>query len=103
GPLTLVVPRSEKLAAEVSAGRNTVGLRAPDHPVALEVLQRFDGAIAAPSANRSTHISPTLAQHVRDELGDRVDLILDGGPCRVGIESTVLDLSGDIPTILRPG
>ncbi|MDB5305742.1 MAG: Sua5/YciO/YrdC/YwlC family protein [Phycisphaerales bacterium] len=103
GPLTLVVRKAAGIATEVSAGRATVGLRAPDHPVALEMLRAFGGAVAAPSANRSTRVSPTTAQHVRDELGPAVDLILDGGPCRVGIESTVLDLSGNAPTILRPG
>lgn len=103
GPLTLVVQRSSSLAPQVSAGRETVGLRAPDHPLALELLRQFDGPIAAPSANRSTHVSPTTAQHVLEELGSRVDLILDGGPCKVGIESTVLDLSGNVPMILRPG
>jgi L-threonylcarbamoyladenylate synthase len=103
GPLTLVVPRSSVLAAEVSAGRDTVGLRAPDHPMALQLLRAFDGPIAAPSANRSTRVSPTTAGHVRDELKEAVDLILDGGPCQVGIESTVLDLSQAVPTILRQG
>ena len=103
GPLTLVVPASSAIAKEVSAGGLTVGLRSPDHPVAQALLRAFDGPIAAPSANRSERISPTTAEHVRAELGDRVDLILDGGTCRVGIESTVLDLSGKMPTILRPG
>ena len=103
GPLTLVLPRYRTIAAEVSAGLDTVGLRMPNHPLALELIQRFDGPIAAPSANRSNHLSPTTAQHVREELGDGVDLILDGGPCRVGIESTVLDLTGTRPVILRPG
>jgi L-threonylcarbamoyladenylate synthase len=103
GPLTLVVRRRAEIVPEVSAGLETVALRAPDHRLAMELLRRFDGPIAAPSANRSTHISPTTAEHVRASLGASVDLILDGGPCRVGIESTVLDLSGDVPTILRPG
>lgn len=103
GPLTLVVPRSPTIVPEVSAGRDTVALRSPDHPLAQELLRAFNGPIAAPSANRSTRISPTTAEHVRDELGDRVDVILDGGPCRVGIESTVLDLATATPTILRPG
>ena len=80
-----------------------MGLRAPNHPIALELLNEFNGALAAPSANRSTRVSPTTAQHVHDELGDKVDLILDGGPCTVGIESTVLDLTVDPPIILRPG
>jgi L-threonylcarbamoyladenylate synthase len=103
GPITLVLSKSSDIVDAVTAGRGTVGLRVPDHPLALELLRAFGGPVAAPSANRSNHISPTTAQHVRDELGDAVDLILDGGPCRVGIESTVLDLSGDTPAILRPG
>jgi L-threonylcarbamoyladenylate synthase len=103
GPLTLVVFKSDAIVPEVSAGRDTVGLRAPDHPLALELLRAFDGPIAAPSANRSNRISPTTAGHVRMELGAAVDLILDGGPCRVGIESTVLDLTQGAPIILRPG
>jgi L-threonylcarbamoyladenylate synthase len=103
GPLTLVLPRGAMIAPAVSAGRETVGLRAPNHPLALELLCAFNGPIAAPSANRSNRISPTTADHVRGELGDAVDLILDGGPCEVGIESTVLDLTTEPPTILRPG
>lgn len=103
GPITLVVPRGPLIANEVSAGLDTVGLRSPDHPLALRLLREFDGPIAAPSANRSNHISPTTAGHVRSELGSVVDLILDGGPCRIGIESTVIDLSGPAPIILRPG
>lgn len=103
GPLTLVLPRAGAIAPAVSAGRGTVALRAPRHPLAQQLLQAFDGPIAAPSANRSTRVSPTTADHVRQELGDRVDLILDGGPCAVGIESTVLDLTTAPPTILRPG
>jgi L-threonylcarbamoyladenylate synthase len=103
GPLTFVLPKSDAIVPSVTAGRDTVGLRAPDHPVTLELLRQFDGPLIGPSANRSSHISPTTAQHVRDELGDSVDLILDGGPCRFGIESTVLDLTSPRPTILRPG
>jgi L-threonylcarbamoyladenylate synthase len=103
GPLTLVLPRTSSIPDVVTAGKQTVGLRAPDHPLALALLRAFDGPIAAPSANRSNRVSPTTAQHVRDELKDSVDLILDGGPCAVGIESTVLDLSTDVPRILRPG
>jgi L-threonylcarbamoyladenylate synthase len=103
GPLTLVLPRAETIAPAVSAGRSTVGLRSPDHRLALELLKQFDGPIAAPSANRSNRISPTTADHVGQELGDRVDLIVDGGPCQVGIESTVLDLFSPHPVILRPG
>jgi L-threonylcarbamoyladenylate synthase len=103
GPLTLILPKQHSIPDVVTAGRPTVGLRVPRHPVALELLKAFDGPVAAPSANRSTRVSPTSAQHVRDELGDAVDLILDGGACDVGIESTVLDLSVETPTILRPG
>jgi len=103
GPLTLVVPKASVIVNEATAGLDTVALRAPDHPLALELLDAFDGAVAAPSANRSTRISPTTAQHVRDEMGDAVDLVLDGGASSVGIESTVLDLTGGEPKILRPG
>jgi L-threonylcarbamoyladenylate synthase len=103
GPLTLVLPKTPAIVAEVSAGGETIGLRVPNHPVALELLTAFDGPIAAPSANRSNQVSPTEAAHVKSEIGDSVDLVLDGGPCAVGIESTVLDLAGDQPRILRPG
>ena len=103
GPLTLVLPKSPAIVDAVTAGKNTVGLRVPNHPLALELLKQFNGPIAAPSANRSTRVSPTTAQHVREELGKVVDLILDGGPCTVGIESTVLDLTITTPVILRPG
>jgi L-threonylcarbamoyladenylate synthase len=124
GALTVVLPRRESFSASkdphpnplpqagegtgdaisplVSAGLDTVGIRIPNHPVALELLRAFDGPLAAPSANKSNHVSPTTAQHVRDEFGPDL-LVLDGGPCRVGIESTVLDLSKSAPTILRPG
>jgi L-threonylcarbamoyladenylate synthase len=103
GPLTLVVPKADSIVSLVTASRETVGLRAPNHPLALQLLREFAGPIAAPSANRSNRISPTTAEHVRCELGDAVDLILDGGACQVGIESTVLDLSQQTPIILRPG
>jgi len=103
GPVTIVLPKSEAIVPTVTAGLDTVGLRAPNHPLALELLRAFDGPLAGPSANKSNHVSPTTAGHVRDELGDDVDLILDGGPCSVGIESTVLSLAGDVPRILRPG
>ncbi len=103
GPLTLVLPKTDEIVPEATAGRPTVGLRVPDHPIALELLRRFHGPIAAPSANRSNTVSPTTAQHVRDELGKSVDLILDGGSCDVGIESTVLDLTAAVPVIRRPG
>ena len=103
GPLTLVVLRGQRIRPEVTAGLETVGLRAPDHPLALKLLRAFDGPLAAPSANRSGRVSPTTAEHVRHELGEAVDLVLDGGACKVGIESTVLDLTSGTPAILRPG
>lgn len=110
GPLTIVLPRRTQPLPEaglivdaVTAGRGTVALRVPAHGLTLEVLRAFDRAVAAPSANRSTRVSPTTAGHVRDELGDAVDLVLDGGACSVGIESTVIDLTPARPRILRPG
>lgn len=103
GPLTLVLKRAPGVIDEVTGGQDTVGLRVPSHPVAQALLRAFGGGIAAPSANRFGRISPTSARHVRDELGDRVDLILDGGACEVGIESTILDLSSGAPVVLRPG
>ncbi|HYO10299.1 MAG TPA: L-threonylcarbamoyladenylate synthase [Tepidisphaeraceae bacterium] len=103
GPLTLVLPRTDDIAGEATAGLATVGLRAPDHPLTLQLLRVFDRPLAGPSANRSNHVSPTTADHVREDLNGAVDMILDGGACTVGIESTVLDLTGDRPTILRPG
>ena len=103
GPLTLVVPKRPEIVDAATAGRPTVALRVPDHPLALELLRAFGGPVAAPSANKSSHVSPTTVDHVREELGDAVDLVLDGGPCRVGIESTVVDLTGERPVILRPG
>jgi L-threonylcarbamoyladenylate synthase len=87
----------------VTGGQDTVGLRVPNHPVALELLKAFDGGIAAPSANKFGRISPTTAQHVHDDLGAAVSLVLDGGPCQVGIESTIVDMSGERTTVLRPG
>jgi L-threonylcarbamoyladenylate synthase len=105
GPLTLVLPRrnGSGLALLASAGLDTVALRAPAHPVAQALLRGAGRPIAAPSANRSGRVSPTEAAHVAAELGGRVALILDGGRCPVGLESTVLDLSGDTPALLRPG
>ena len=103
GPLTLILKREDRVPDAVTGGQDTVGLRVPNHPVALALLAAFDSGIAAPSANRFGRISPTTAAHVRDELGDNVALILDGGSCEVGIESTILDLSRETPVILRPG
>lgn len=105
GPLTMVVPRTEAIPDIVTAGGQTVGLRVPSHPVALELIRTAGVPVAAPSANRSEEVSPTTAQHVADSLGPFVDdlLILDGGPTTVGLESTVLDVTVDPPRILRPG
>lgn len=105
GPLTLVLPRSEgsPISLLATAGLDTVAIRAPSHPVAQALIRAAGLPIAAPSANRSGAISPTRAEHVAESLGDRVPLILDGGPCLVGVESTVLDLTGATPTLLRPG
>lgn len=103
GPLTLILKRSPLVPDAVTGGQDTVGLRVPRHPLALALLAEFGGGIAAPSANRFGRISPTTAAHVRAELGDSVSLVLDGGPCAVGIESTIVDLSRGAPVVLRPG
>lgn len=108
GPLTLILKRAPGVPDAVTGGQDTVGLRVPGHPVALELLRAFaaaggSGGIAAPSANRFGRISPTTAAHVREELGDAVALVLEGGACAVGIESTIIDLSSGKPVLLRPG
>ena len=113
GPLTLILKKAPSVPDIVTGGQDTVGIRIPGHPVALTLLRalaesrrqagKSGGGLAAPSANRFGRISPTSAQHVADELGDAVALILDGGDCRVGIESTIVDLSRGAPVILRPG
>jgi L-threonylcarbamoyladenylate synthase len=110
GPMTLVVKRSELAGDFVTGGQDTVGVRVPDHPVALGLLEAFERAggkgVAAPSANRFGNVSPTTAQAVADELGDYLedgDQILDGGACDVGVESTIIDCTGDVLKILRPG
>ena len=103
GPLTLILKRRPEVIDAITGGQDTVGIRVPNHPLALELLKACDGGVAAPSANRFGHVSPTTAQHVHDELGDAVAMILDGGPCQVGIESTIVDLTGERTTILRPG
>ena len=103
GPLTLVLKRSEKARDFVTGGQDTVGLRVPSHPVAQELLKTFKGGVAAPSANRFGQVSPTMAAHVRGDLGADVDLVLEGGPTEVGIESTIVDLSSGSPVLLRPG
>jgi L-threonylcarbamoyladenylate synthase len=103
GPLTLVLLRAAGVHDEITGGQDTIGLRVPGHPVALDLLREFGGGIAAPSANRFGRISPTTADHVRHDLGPDVDLILDGGVCEIGIESTIIDLSRGKPVVLRPG
>jgi L-threonylcarbamoyladenylate synthase len=103
GPLTLVLPKKTIVPDRVTAGLDTVGVRMPAHPIALALIREAGIPLAAPSANRFTELSPTTAGHVRSALGDRVDLILDGGPSTVGIESTVLSLTGGVARLLRPG
>lgn len=105
GPLTLVLPRRPDCPVSLlaSAGLETLAVRAPDHPVAQALLAAAACPVAAPSANPSSAVSPTTARHVAESLGNKVALIVDGGPCRVGVESTVLDLAGARPAILRPG
>jgi L-threonylcarbamoyladenylate synthase len=103
GPLTLILKRSKKAKDFVTGGQDSVGLRVPAHPVAHELLSLFGKGIAAPSANRFGLVSPTTAAHVREDLGNDVDLVLEGGASEVGIESTIVDLSGATPVLLRPG
>ena len=103
GPLTVLVPRAARVLDVVTGGRPTVGLRVPAHRLTGELLRRFAGGLATPSANRFGRVSPTTAQHVRNDLGDDVDLILDGGRCPVGVESTIVDCTVDPPQVLRPG
>ena len=110
GPMTLVVMRSELAADFITGGQDTVGVRVPNHPIALGLLEAFarvgGKGVAAPSANRFGNVSPTTAQAVSDELSDYLemsDVILDGGACAVGVESTIIDCTGDVPKILRPG
>lgn len=103
GPLTLVLRRSHLVPDEVTGGLDTVGLRVPAQPLARELLGAFGRGVAAPSANRFGRVSPTTADHVRADLGDDVDLVLDGGPCPVGVESTIVDCTQPEPAVLRPG
>jgi L-threonylcarbamoyladenylate synthase len=103
GPLTLVLPRSSRVPDECTAGGDTVGVRAPSHPAARALLRRVSAPLAAPSANRAEHVSPTTAAHVLRDLNGRVDLVLDGGRCAFGIESTVIALDGAKPRLLRAG
>ena len=103
GPLTIVLPKSQRVPHMVTAGRETVAVRMPAHPVALALLKACAVPVAAPSANRSSSVSPTRADHVLKGLGGRIDAVLDGGPTSVGIESTVVDLTGESVCVLRPG
>lgn len=103
GPLTAVVARGERTPLSVTGGQATVAVRVPRHPLTLAILAEFGGAVAAPSANRFGRISPTTAEHVRADLGGEVDAIVDGGPAEVGVESTIVDLTGTVPAVLRAG
>lgn len=103
GPLTLVLPKGERMSLTVTGGQQSVGVRCPDHPVAIELLRDVGVPVAAPSANRFGKVSPTRAAHVLQELDGRIDYVLDGDIPRVGIESTIVSLIGDQPAILRPG
>jgi L-threonylcarbamoyladenylate synthase len=103
GPLTLILKRATQAGDLVTGGQDTVGLRVPAHPVAQQLLREFGEPIAAPSANRFGRVSPTRAEHVREDLGSDVDLVLEGGPSEVGIESTIVDLSRGGAVLLRPG
>ncbi|MGH8676573.1 MAG: L-threonylcarbamoyladenylate synthase, partial [Burkholderiales bacterium] len=103
GPLTMILKRSAKAKDFVTGRQDSVGLRVPSHPVARALLREFGGGVAAPSANLFGNLSPTAAVHVREDLAGKVDLVLDGGLSEVGIESTIVDLSGGKPVLLRPG
>lgn len=103
GPLTLVLKKSEMIPDEVTGGLDTVAVRMPDHEVALELIELAGVPLAAPSANRFMHLSPTRAEHLDPEIAKRVAMVLDGGPCRIGLESTVVDVTVSPPRILRPG
>lgn len=103
GPLTLIVPAADRVSRTVTGGRDTVGVRVPAHPLTRQLLERFGGGLAAPSANRFGRVSPTRAGHVAADLGTAVDYILDGGPSPVGVESTILDCTVEPPQVLRPG
>lgn len=103
GPLTLILKKAPHVSLGVTGGQNTIGLRMPNHPVALELLREFGSGIAGPSANRFQRISPTSREAVIEELENAIDLVLEGGDCQVGVESTIVDVSTKIPVILRPG
>ena len=103
GPLTLILKKKPHVLNSITGGQDTIGLRIPSQPIAQALLQHFGDGIAAPSANKYTHLSPTTASAVYAELGETVDFVLDGGECALGLESTILDMSGDEPVLLRPG
>jgi L-threonylcarbamoyladenylate synthase len=107
GPLTMLLPRGPRVSDGITGGRDTVGIRIPSHPLTLDLLERHRGGLVAPSANRFGKVSPTTAHHVLDDLADHLDperdLILDGGPCRIGVESTIVDLTVEPPQVLRTG
>src|ERR1700680_4574831 len=103
GPLTLVLPRAENVHRLVTGGQDSVAVRVPAHPMAQQLLTAFGGGIAAPSANRYGRLSPTRAEHVRDELGEAVRIVLDGGECQIGLESTIIAFEGSQVRLLRPG
>lgn len=103
GPLTLIFHKKNSVLPALTGGHNKIGLRVPDHPIAQVILEAFGSGLAAPSANRSSHLSPTQIEHVRQEFDNELELIIDGGPCAIGIESTIIDVTFDIPRILRLG
>jgi L-threonylcarbamoyladenylate synthase len=103
GPLTLVLKRAPAVGDVITGGQDTVAVRIPSHPIARQLLNGFGGGIAAPSANRYGQVSPTRAEHVREEFGNGVKIVLDGGDCRIGLESTIVLCVGDVPRLLRPG
>lgn len=103
GPLTIILNKKESVPKETTGGLNTVAIRMPSHPAAMELIRKSGVYIAAPSANTSGRPSPTMAEHVADDLSGRIEAIIDGGPVGIGIESTIVDMTGEIPTILRPG
>ena len=103
GPLTMILKKSDKVPMETTGGLNTVAIRMPDNPVALALIEAAGGYVAAPSANRSGKPSPTLAKYVMEDMDGRIDMVLDGGTLGIGLESTIVDLTGDVPEILRPG
>lgn len=103
GPLTIVAKRAPAVNDVITGGQDTIAIRVPNHPVAQQLLNAFGGGIAAPSANRYGKVSPTRAEHVRDEFGEEVRLVLDGDDCKIGLESTIVSCVGDVPRVLRPG